>query len=367
MKDNKQDTLFNEDILKHLDEVFKKNKSKHITTDKGLENLSNKITSSVPSKLARTGLFTTKSRDFITDSNYNKLFVLDKYSTILVSGRELGVQHRKLVYSLFKIKPVPFQMSNPLYDPNDKESNEPKDITRYRLVTSWREILTAMDYGIHRNNVDRLLGYMQDMQKVVITVFEDNIEDIIEKYKNGIIPKGHMSNVIQGIQWDEINKSPKFDEKIVIEFGQYTNNALEYNDLASLNMKVLNKLKRDYSASIWPYINSQGSKRRFIMENDIASLVNFDFANSNKEERKAFRRKCKQSFEDMIIAGGVSHYGIEEIKNAKVLTKKYFYTLKPLAEQLELPNLDVFPNLDALPPEEFSEQLEQPQIEEESK
>tara|TARA_Y100000590_G_scaffold469820_1_gene659937 strand:- start:2676 stop:3833 length:1158 start_codon:yes stop_codon:yes gene_type:complete len=314
------------EIYKELDrQVEVKNKS-YFTTEKSLINLSKKETAQVPAKLARTSLFTTKTKNFITDSDYSKMFKVNNYSIAHVSGRELGVQHRLLSMSLFKLKHTSFEVDNPFYDPEDPLSKPTEK--RYRVITSWREILTSMGLTIHKNNVATILKHLQDMKKVVITVLDGSPESVLDDFEKGIIPKGHMSNVIHEIKWESTQKKTNYDDKVVIEFGEYTNAALENKDLANIDMSVLLSLKKSYAISIWPFINSHLNRREFLMEETIAELVNFDLENSDKEERKAFRRYCKEAFAEIKKIGGVEYYTVERVKKGNRYSYKYWYVLK---------------------------------------
>lgn len=342
MVKEKQEMLFSENILNELDKNFKNNSNSHYVSENSLLNLREKDCSSVPTDLTRTGVFTAKSRNFITDSYHSKLFILDKYSAIRISGRELGTQHRKFLMSLFAIKPISYLEENDNYNPNDPNSLEKPYITKFKLITSWREILTAMGQKMHRTNIDRLFGYIEDMRKVDLQVFDSKDVELLEDLKNGIFPAGNFSTVIEDISWHKIEKKPTYDERIIIKFGSYTNKAIEFKKLATLDIKTLNSLKRDMSISIWPFLSShKKGTRTFITEETIASLVDIDLAKANKEVRKDFRRKCKQSFEDMIQAGGLTHYGIRETKKGAKKSIQYYYTInqrKSLDLQPEFPD-----------------------------
>lgn len=332
--------LFEPGVIQALDEEFKKNQKRHLVTERALERVSQKATSEVPSRLTRTALFTPKVKNFNTDSNYNRMFKVDKYSTIHATGRELGVYHRDLCYALFKLNPTPYEAPNPFYDPRDPNCIENENETRYRLITSWREVLASMNLTVHRNNVNTILQHISDMQKVVITVLDGSPEDIIEKFEKGDVPKGHMSNVIHGISWDEFSSKNGYDAKIVVEFGRYTNQAFEHKQLASINMNIQLGLKQGYSKTIWPFINSHLDRRKFITEETIGQLVSFDFENETTANKKEFRRKCKQAFEEMQQQGGIESYKIESVKKGRFTFKRYFYKLALKNMQLVLPGFE---------------------------
>jgi len=59
--------------------------------------------SKVPARLARTSAFAPKRRGLITDSSFERLYIVRGHSVVRVSGRELGSQHRDALYAVFRL------------------------------------------------------------------------------------------------------------------------------------------------------------------------------------------------------------------------------------------------------------------------
>ena len=57
----------------------------------------------VPARLVRTSAFAPKRRGLITDSSFQRLYVVRGHSVVRVSGRELGTQHRDALYAVFRL------------------------------------------------------------------------------------------------------------------------------------------------------------------------------------------------------------------------------------------------------------------------
>jgi hypothetical protein len=57
----------------------------------------------VPARLVRTSAFAPKRRGLITDSDFERLYVVRGHSVVRVSGRELGSQHRDALYAVFRL------------------------------------------------------------------------------------------------------------------------------------------------------------------------------------------------------------------------------------------------------------------------
>ena len=89
----------------------------------------------IPARLARTSAFAPKRTRLITDSNFERLYVVPGHSVIKVSGRELGTQHRDTIYAVFRL---------------------PKKVERVRRVAAIVPRRTALDDDLR--NQDHVAG-----------------------------------------------------------------------------------------------------------------------------------------------------------------------------------------------------------------
>ena len=59
----------------------------------------------------------------------------------------------------------------------------------------------------------------------------------------------------------------------------------------------------------------------------LASLISYDLFGDGdtNAKRSQFRKDCRQAFDDMVKAGGLRHYTIEELGNGRMKMRRYHY------------------------------------------
>ena len=291
-----------------------------------------KAPSVVPSKLARTSAFTPKRRNLITDSNFQRIYVVPGHSVIEVRGRELGSQHRDAIYALFRRKANILNIPNPTHDSGRWE---PRTISIYETRTTWRELLRAMGKTEHTNNLLVLLSTFEEIKQVVITVKEGDPDEIAREGEHGRLGglRGRMGSIIDEIEWDGVN----LDSCVTIRYGQWVKEMIERTHLVSLNADVQFRLSSDHAKSFWPYIDSQPN-HKYVDEEMLAHLAGRDLwhdARENSATRAQFRKDCRQAFDDMVKSGGLAAYRVEVLGSGRRKSRRYHYTHQ-LVRQLEL-------------------------------
>lgn len=68
----------------------------------------------MPSRLARTSAFAPRKEGLVTDSAFQRLYVVRPHTVVEVRGRELGSQHRDALYALFRLRAKRSEASQPL-------------------------------------------------------------------------------------------------------------------------------------------------------------------------------------------------------------------------------------------------------------
>lgn len=319
---------------------FKRKKARHVTRElsdaekKRLERVGSRRgrnrPSKVPARLVRTSAFAPKRRGLITDSAFERLYVVRGHSVVRVSGRELGSQHRDALYAVFRLS----HESEVL-----KEESQAVGYARYlKVQTTWRELLKVMGLTQHVNNIAALHFTFEDIKKVVVTVYEGNEAQLIEQYRQGKLPKskGKMGNLLHDVEWSGLG----LDDRVVVYYGDWTASMVMSAKLVSLNADVQFALASDYAKSFWPYIDSL-HKHNWVDEDRLAELVGRDLWSDaeNANTRRDFRSKCRKAFEDMVRAGGLRSWKVEVRGDGRKKTHRYTYD-HALNVQPELPLLE---------------------------
>ena len=291
----------------------------------------------VPNKLARTAAFAPRKNGLITDSKFERTYVVSGGSVVHVSGRELGSQHRDAIYALFRLCPKCVSVPNPSFDPRRPESSlNPRVRIHYDTRTTWRELIRTMGNTAHPNNLLTLLQIFEELQKVVIRVQRGNPFEILRANEAGDIGGPGMSeNIITKIVWH----GAALDSAVEIHYGEWIRNTFEANRLVSLNADVQFRLKNDHAKSFWPYIDSQ-VHHHFVDEDTLAGLAGRDLWGEGEDSatRSDFRKKCKRAFDNMKKAGGLHDYEIETLGKGQRKSRRYHY-IHALPRQMEL---DIF-------------------------
>lgn len=283
----------------------------------------------VPARLVRTSAFAPKRRGLITDSNFERLYVVRGHSVVRVSGRELGSQHRDALYAVFRLG----HQSEVIADPES-----PVGFSRYlKVTTTWRELLKCMGLTQHANNVAALHFTFEDIKKVVITIYEGDEGKLLEQYRSGKLPKsrGKMGNMLHDVEWTGL----ALDDTVVVYYGEWSANMVMSAKLVSLNADVQFALSSDYAKSFWPYVDSF-QKFTWVDEDRLAELVGRDMWGPHEDAatRRDFRSKCRKAFDDMVKAGGLRSWKVEVRGDGRKKKRRYHYD-HALNVQPELPLL----------------------------
>jgi hypothetical protein len=285
--------------------------------------------SKVPARLVRTSAFAPKRRGLITDSAFERLYVVKGHSVVRVSGRELGSQHRDALYAVFRLDAKHLRL------PDDKAFSGYSLVMR--VTTTWRELLKMMNLTEHVNNVAVLKFTFEEIKKVVMTVYEGQDAKLLEDYRDGRLPqvKGRMGNLLNDIAWGGVG----LDDWVQVDYGDWTVNAVMSAKLVSLNADVQFRLTSDYAKSIWPYIDGL-TKHHWVDEDRLAELVGRDLwaEHESSATRRDFRASCRKAFDDMVKAGGLKEWREEIRGDGRHKTRRYHYVhgLEP-DPQLSLP------------------------------
>nr|WP_183750117.1 hypothetical protein [Pseudochelatococcus contaminans] len=294
----------------------------------------------VPAKLTRTSAFAPKRRGII-DSNIERIFYVPGQSVVQVRGGELGSLHRDVIYALFRLKErmATLRIPNPDAPLNGTLHGVPTHFEVIEVVTTWRELLKAQGLTQHVNNLLTQKQVFQDLRQVVITIYEGNPDQIMEKLHRGRLGgRGMITGIIDTVEWDGVN----LDSKVKVRFGRGVLAAFRTKNLVSLNAEVQFALKSDYAKSFWPYIDSKPT-HLFVDETMLASLVDREVYGERETDstRSQFRKDCRQAFDDMVRAGGLKEWTIELLGAGKRKIRRYHYKhalpRKIEQEQIELP------------------------------
>lgn len=288
--------------------------------------------SKIPARLARTSAFAPKRTMLNTDSRFERLYVVPGHSVIRVSGRELGTQHRDTIYAVFRLSRDRKTIRRDVSDGAFPWTN------MYETRTSWRKLLKAMGRTEHTNNLMTLMEVFEDIKKVVFTIYEGDQTEILKAYKAGDVTslkangRGGMGSLIDSIEW----KGLELDSEVLIRYGDWSATMIERAKLVSLNADVQFKLKSDHAKTFWPYIDSMNN-HTYVDEEVLAALAGRDLWSDKetKTTRGQFRKDCKQAFEDMLGAGGITSYAVEIMGDGRLKSRRYTYTTGPA--QMEMP------------------------------
>lgn len=290
--------------------------------------------SKVPARLVRTSAFAPKRRGLITDSAFERLYVVKGHSVVRVSGRELGSQHRDALYAVFRL-----QHKSELRPDHDAPLGFASVM---RVSTSWRELLKTMGLSPHVNNVAALKFTFEEIKKVVVTVYEGNDAKIMEEYRDGRLPrtKGKMGNLLNDISWGGVG----LDDWVVIDYGDWTASMVMNAKLVSLNADVQFQLNSDYAKSFWPYIDSM-QRHTWVDEERLSELVgrNLWADEETSATRRDFRSICRKAFDDMVRAKGLRSWRVEVLGDGR--TKKHRYHYEHALDQGPQMDLGLTPGL----------------------
>ena len=289
----------------------------------------------MPDKLARTSAFAPRRKNLITDSNFSRVYEVPGYSVVEVKGRELGSQHRDAIYALFRLPRAKISMPNPIYRPGSFLSPV---LRFYETRTTWRDLLKAMGRTEHVNNLLSLLTVFQEIQQVSVLIHQgrsiEELERIRKSRAQSILPDtpGAASPLITDLSWD----GAQLDSVIAVRYGSTVLEMIEKAYLVSINADVQFRLNSDHAKTFWPFIDSQPSFT-WIDETRLAQLAGRDLWNERETSatRAQFRKECREAFEDMKRAGGLSAWKAETTGSGWKKSRRYHY-VHAAPRQLEL-------------------------------
>lgn len=279
----------------------------------------------VPNRLARTSAFAPKRQGLITDSNFTRVYEVPGYSVVEVRGRELGSQHRDVLYALFRLKRSKVSVANQDHRPGTFIA---PTLTFYQTTTSWRELLQVMGKTEHVNNLLTLKNTMEEIQQVVITIHEGRSIEELEKIRDGrrkgylADVKGRSGSLINDVDWT----GAQLDSPITVTYGTSMLTIVEKAHLVSINADVHFRLNSDFAKTFWPFIDSQPSFS-YIDENRLAQLAGRDLwaEGMTASHRSQFRKDCRQAFQDMERAGGLALWREEITGSGQTKSRRYHY------------------------------------------
>lgn len=91
----------------------------------------------VPAKLTRTLAFAPRYQNLVTDSDFERIYIMPGHSVVKIKGRELGSRHRDALYATFRLKPILKGFREDAY---------------YEVHTTWRELLRLTGKTEHANS-----------------------------------------------------------------------------------------------------------------------------------------------------------------------------------------------------------------------
>lgn len=291
--------------------------------------------SAMPDKLARTSAFAPRRKNLITDSNFSRVYEVPGYSVVEVKGRELGSQHRDAIYALFRLSRTKVTVPNPAYRPGTFLSPV---LAFYETRTTWRELLKAMGRTEHVNNLLSLLTVFQEIQQVSVLIHQGRSIEELERIRKSralsALPDtpGAASPLITELSWD----GAQLDSEVAVRYGATVLEMIEKAYLVSINAEVQFRLNSDHAKTFWPFIDSQPNFS-WIDETRLAQLAGRDLwsAKETSATRAQFRKECREAFEDMKKAGGLSDWR-EEITGSGWKKSRRYHYVHAAPRQLEL-------------------------------
>jgi hypothetical protein len=295
----------------------------------------------MPDRLARTSAFAPRRYGLISDSNFTRVYEVPGYSVVEVKGRELGSQHRDALVAVFRLPRSKVSTSNPDY--RSGTFIQPFNVY-YQATTTWRELLIKMGRTQHVNNLMTLMVVFTEIQQVNILVHQGRSLSQIEKEQeqSGRSMRAMLANrdsaggsspIIKDIFWAGL----QLDSPVTIQFGTAVLDAIEKSHLVSINADVQFRLKSDFAKSFWPFIDSQPN-HTYVDEERLAQLAGFDLPSMASGRRAQFRKDCRQAFEDMVKAGGLSEWNNEIRGAGRKKSHRYHYQqLMPRQIELQFP------------------------------
>lgn len=280
----------------------------------------------MPSRLARTSAFAPRRKGLITDSTFQRLYIVRPHTVVEVRGRELGSQHRDALYALFR------QRAKRTETPPQPGA---RSLALYHTETTWRDLLTATGRTAHVNNLGTLLRVFEELRSVSFRFFQGNFDAYEAAVKDGrLAGAGYSDNLLGRIEWNGVT----LDSTVKVAYGEWVRRMFETRSLASIDGEAYFKLRSDYAKAFWPFIDSQPDYSWVGVET-LAELAGRDYAGETTRQRLKFREECRQAFEDMTEAGGLASWACHEVGKGRAKSYRYTYVhaLPKQSDLLESP------------------------------
>lgn len=281
----------------------------------------------MPSRLARTSAFAPRKKGLVTDSTFQRLYVVRPHTVVEVRGRELGSQHRDALYALFRLRA---KRSIALLLP---EPGSPPGLAYYHTKATWRELLSATGRTPHVNNLGTLLRVFEELRSVSFRFYQGDFAQYEAALKGGRLPgAGYSDNLLGRIEWDGVS----LDSSVKVTYGEWVREMFEARSLASIDGDTYFRLRSDYAKSIWPYIDSQPGYSWVAVET-LAELVGRDYRAETTRQRLKLREELRQAFADMVTAGGLASWACQETGPGRSKSYRYSYVhARPRQSELDV-------------------------------
>lgn len=277
----------------------------------------------MPSRLARTSAFAPRRQKLSTEGDFQRVYVVKPHTVVLVSGRELGSQHRDALYAIFRVRARRISEINPHHKPGTPTDpiTGPARLVYYLTETTWRDLLQATGRTAHVNNLGTLLRSFEEMRSVSFRVFQGDFDAYEAAVKRGrLLGAGFSDNLVNRIDWTGV----MLDSRVTVRYGEWVKSMFEAKSLVSVNGDVYFRLKSDYAKSFWPFIDSQNSYT-YVDLSTLSDLAGRDYAEETTKRRVKFREDVRQALDDMVAAGGLASWRCEEIGSGKRKVFRFHY------------------------------------------
>ena len=286
-----------------------------------------KVPAVMPSRLARTSAFAPRKKGLVTDSAFQRLYVVRPHTVVEVRGRELGSQHRDALYALFRLRAKRSATVT-------SEPGSPPGLVYYHTEATWRELLSATGRTPHVNNLGTLLRVFEELRSVSFRFYQGDFAQYEVAAKGGrLLGAGYSDNLLGRIEWDGIT----LDASVRVTYGEWVRDMFEARSLASIDGDTYFRLRSDYAKSIWPFIDSQPGYSWVAVET-LAELVGRDYWAETTRQRLKLREELRQAFADMVTAGGLTSWTCQETGPGRSKSYRYSYVhARPRQGELEIP------------------------------
>lgn len=271
----------------------------------------------MPSRLARTSAFAPRKKGLITDSAFQRLYVVRPHTVVEVRGRELGSQHRDALYCLFRMRARRIDGPPP---PPGSPPGSPR-LAYYHTEATWRDLLAATGRTAHVNNLGTLLRVFEELRSVSFRFFQGDFAAYEAAAAHGRLPgAGYSDNLLGRIEWDGVT----LDSTVRVAYGEWVRAMFDSRALASIDGEIYFRLKSDYAKSIWPFIDSQPDYD-WLSADTLAELIGRDYGSATTRQRLKLREEFRQAFADMVAAGGLASWSCEEVGAGRTRSYRYRY------------------------------------------